>query len=185
MADERPIERALFREAEDGSTVFHPWGPTRGGYRLPDEGARRRAARAASLLVGSTVAIGTWTAHRLHGLFGSSPEAPAPGALMEALALPAAAMACVLVGYWLWVARFVEPFAPSDSRPSREELLREAARQVPPWKLTAIGVVTCGLSGLLVWLEPRAGWLGLAGAAVGVGLVAWSRAVGRAASRSL
>jgi hypothetical protein len=88
------MERAFFREADDGSTVFFPWGLTHRGYQLTDE----------------------------------------------------------------------------------------AAELAEPWKIALIGVVLCGLSAFLTWLQPRAWWLGLLGVALGIGALLWSSLLKRARS---
>jgi len=181
VPEQRPIDRALFREGEDGSTVFFPWGLGHRGYRLPDDAARQRASRAASWLLASVLAIATWTAHALQPLLGGEGGF---GAALEALAAPAAALVLVLVAYAVWVSRFVERCHESDLRMSPEERLREAAEIAEPGKLAVAGAATCGLSGLLVWLEPGAWWLGALGVAVGVGLVWWSMLLRRAAAES-
>jgi hypothetical protein len=180
VSDASAIERAFFREAEDGSTVYFPWGLTRGGYRLPDEATRKKAARASSTLMGGTVAVGTWTASILQPLLQS--ETAGPAEVARALAAPGAALALVIVGYWLWVARFVEPFAPSDLAVSREDRLREAARIASPRRVAGIGFLACGMGALVAWIEPHGWWLGLLGIAVGVGFVYWSHLLARAAS---
>lgn len=64
---------------------------------------------------------------------------------------------------------------------SREERLREAAELAGPRKVALIGIVTCGLSALLIWLQPNAWWLGLLGMAVGVVALFWSSVLKRAA----
>ena len=46
MTRERPSDRGFFREAEDGSPIFYPWGLDHRGYRLPGEEERARALRA-------------------------------------------------------------------------------------------------------------------------------------------
>ena len=74
----------------------------------------------------------------------------------------------------MWVSRFVEGLPESNLRFSREERLREAAKLVEPWKVALIGVVVCGHSALLIWLQPRAWWLGWLGVALGVGALVWS-----------
>jgi hypothetical protein len=178
MPDSQPIDRALFREAEDGTTVFFPWGLTHRGYRLTDDAAKKKATRAGSFLFGSVIAIGTWTAYALQ------PTLESGGAreVLGALAAPGAALLLVIASYFLWASRFVEQFPESDLEVSREERLREAAKLAEPWKLALVGVVTCGLSALLVWLEPKTWWLGLLGAALGVGLVWWSSLLKRAAA---
>jgi hypothetical protein len=175
-----PIERALFREAEDGAIVFFPWGLGHRGYRLPDEAARKKAARAASLLIGSTLAVATWTAHVLQPLV--KPEGGDAAELLRGLVAPVAALVLAIFAYWAWTSRFVEGLRESDLSVSREERLREAAEAVAPWKIAVIGLLLAGMSGLVAWLEPRAWWLGLLGVAMGLGLVLWSVALRRAAT---
>jgi hypothetical protein len=179
VRERQPIDRAFFREAEDGGTVFFPWGLTHRGYRLTDDTARKRASRAASFLVGSAIAIGTWTAYALEAMLES--EAAGVPEVLGALAAPGAALLLVFVSYWLWVSRFVERFPESDLQVTREQRLREAAEIAEPWKVALIGVVTSGLSALLIWLEPRVWWLGLLGVALGIGLLLWSSLLKRAA----
>jgi hypothetical protein len=174
------MDRAFFREAEDGTTVFFPWGLTHRGYRLIGEGARRKASRAASLLIGSTIAIGVWTAHALQPLLES--ETSDPMEAFGALFAPGTALVLVVLSYWAWVSRFVEGFPASDLTVSREERLREAAELASPWKIALIGVIVCGLSALLIWLQPSAWWLGSLGIALGVGALFWSSLLKRAAS---
>lgn len=172
MSDSQPsIERAFLRLDEDGATVFFPWGLTHRGYRLRDEDARRRAVRGASLLVGGTVGIGVWTAHRLQPLLesGSAGVAEVLGTLLA----PAGAFAGLLLGYGLWAWRFVEHCPASPLVVSRDERLREAAAFAKPGQVVAIGLVLCGLCGLLFWLQPQAWWLAVAGLVLGIGLVGW------------
>lgn len=178
MPEGPPIDRAVFREAEDGSTIFFPWGLGHRGYRLRERAERERASRAASLLVGSVLAIAAWTAHALQPLL--PPGEAGAGEILRTLAAPGAALLLVVIAYAVWAGRFVERFPESDLRISREERLREAAELMEPRKLAAIGLVTCVLSGLLVWLEPHAGWLGALGVAIGVGLLWWSSLLRRA-----
>lgn len=180
MAEQPPIERAFFREAEDGTPVFFPWGLPHRGYRLDGQKAKDRALRAVSLLIGSTMAIGTWTAYRLQPLL--APEAQGPSAILAALAVPGVAMLLAILLYWLWASRFVEHFAESDLRVSREERLREAAALAGPGKIALVGVSVCGLSALLLWLEPHAWWLAGLGIALGLGTLGWSQVLRRAAA---
>jgi hypothetical protein len=175
-----PIERAFFREAEDGTTVFFPWGLTHRGYQLTGEGARKKASRAASLLVSSTITIGTWTAYALQPLLES--EVSDLTEILGVLFAPGATLILVVFSYWLWVSRFVERFPASDLIVSREERLREAAELASPRKIALIGVIICGLSAFLIWLQPRAWWLGLLGIALGVGALFWSSLLKRAAA---
>ncbi len=177
-----PLERGFFREAEDGASVFFPWGLTHRGYRLPDLAAKRRATRAVSLLYASATGIGVWTAHALQPLLQDT--APSFERVLEVAALPAAALVSVLACYWLWVTRVVERCPASDLAVSREERLREAARLAPPWKILAVGVVLCALSAVVVWLRPATFWLTGLGAVFGLGIVAWSRVLARAAARA-
>lgn len=173
--------RAFFREAPDGAAIFFPWGLTGRGYRLRDVDGKRQAERAASLLLGSVVALGTWGGHALHEAFRSGD--PSLVGLARALAAPLGAVVLVLLAYGSWVSRFVESCVPSDLRISREERLREAADLAGPAKVIAIGAILAGLSALLVWLEPQAGWLGALGVVMGVGLALWGRVLQRAATR--
>jgi hypothetical protein len=179
MARPAPIERAIFREAADGSTVFFPWGLSHRGYRLPDEAHRAKALRAASLLVGCTLAIGTWTAHRLQPLM--EPEAGAgAGDWLGVLVAPGLLMAAAILGYALRVWHLVEGAQESDLRIPREEQLREAADLVNPRELTLAGVVLAVLSGVVVFLAPHAWWMGALGVAGGVFIVHWSHVLRRA-----
>jgi len=180
VSDQPPIDRAFFREGEGGTTVFFPWGLTHRGYQLSDPGARKQASCAASILVGSTIAIGTWTAYALQPLLKSAESEPTE--IFRALIAPGAALLLVVFSYWLWVSRFVERFPESDLRVSREERLREAAQLTSPRKIAMIGVITCGLSAFLIWLQPHAWWLGLLGIALGIGALYWSLLLKRAAA---
>lgn len=182
MLDQPPIDRAFFREAEDGTTVFFPWGFTHRGYRLTSAGDRKKASRAASILISSTIAIGTWTAYVLQPLLES--ETGDPAQILRALVAPGAALALVIFGYWLWVSRFVERFLESDLKVSREERLREAAELASPRKVALIGVIMCGLSAFLIWLQPHAWWLGLLGILLGAGTLFWSSLLKHAAGDS-
>ena len=182
MPEQRPIDRAFFRESNDGTTVFFPWGLTHRGYRLTSDTAKKKASRAASFLVSSPVAIGVWTAHALMPIVES--EGNGLTEILGVLEAPGIALILVLVSYSLWVSRFVERFPESDLRFSREERLREAAKLVEPWKVALIGVIVCGLSALLIWLQPRAWWLGFLGVALGVGALLWSSLLKRATTDS-
>jgi hypothetical protein len=174
-----PIQRGFFRQGPDGAVVFFPWGLTHRGHRLPDEAARRRASRAASLLMGAVVGVGVWGGHALDEAFRSGDGSLE--ACVRALAAPLVALALAGGAYALWVTRFTERLAPSDLVVSREERLREAAALAQPARVAAIGAILAVLSALLVGLEPRAWWLGALGALLGLGLVAWARALRRAA----
>jgi hypothetical protein len=180
MPEQEPIERAFFREANDGTTVFFPWGLAHRGYQLTDDAAKKKASRSASLLLGSVIGIGTWTAYALQPIFKS--EGAGLTEIFNALAAPGSALLLAFVLYSLWISRFVEQFPDSDLRVSREERLREASEVVEPWKVALIGVVLCGLSALLIWLQPRAWWLGLLGVALGLGALLWSSLLKRAAA---
>jgi len=180
VPDPPPIERAFFRKAEDGTTVFFPWGLTHRGYRLTDPAGRKKASRAASLLISSTLAIGTWTAYALQPLL--EPEVRPPAEVLRSLAAPGVALVLVLIAYGLWASRFVERLPESDLQLSREERLREAAALVSPRKVALVGVVTGGLSALLIWLQPQAWWLGGLGIALGAGVLCWSVVLARAAA---
>ena len=182
MPEQRPIDRAFFRESKEGTTVFFPWGLTRRGYNLTSETAKKRASRAASFLVSSPVAIGVWTAYALTHIVES--EGNGLTEILGVLVAPGADLTLVLASYSLWVSRFVERFPESDLKFSREERLREAATLVEPWKLALIGVIVCGLSTFLIWLQPRAWWLGVLGVALGVGTLGWSSLLKRAAADS-
>lgn len=177
------MERAFFREAEDGTTVFFPWGLTHRGYRLSGEDARKKASRAASLLIGSTMAIGTWIAYALQPLLES--EATGAAEVLRGLVAPAASLGLVLFSYWLWVWRFVESCPESSLQDSREERLREAAEHAGPGKAALVGVVVVALSALVVWLQPHTWWVGLLGIALGIGVVVWSFVLKRAADGSV
>lgn len=181
MPDPNPIDRAFFREADDGATVFFPWGLTHRGYRLDGERMRARASRGASWLIGATVAVASWAAAALEPAL--EPESAGPAEALHALALPTAALATVILLYALWAWRFVEGLAESDLQISREERLREAARAVEPWKLALIGGVTCGLGLAVAYLQPHTAWLGLLAVALGIGMVFWSVALRRAGER--
>jgi hypothetical protein len=178
MPEQQPIERAFFREAEDGTTVFFPWGLTHRGYRLTDDAAKTKASRAASWLIGSVIGIGTWTAWALQPTLES--EGAGLTEILDALVAPGAALLLAFVAYSLWISRFVEQFPDSDLKVSREERLREASEVVEPWKVALVGVVLCGLSVLMIWLEPRAWWLALLGVALGLGALRWSSLLKRA-----
>jgi hypothetical protein len=180
VPQERPIERAFFREAEDGATIFFPWGLNHRGYRLTDDAAKTRAARAASFLISATIAIGVWTARALQPILES--EGNGLAEVLDAIALPGAAFLLALVAYTLWISRFVERFPESDFRVSREERLREAAELVEPWKIALVGAVLCGLSALFVWLQPHTWWFGMLGVALGIGVLLWSAVLRRAAA---
>ena len=180
VSGQPPIERGFFREGEDGATVFFPWGLAHRGYRLTGDAARRSASRAVSLLVASVIAVGTWAAYALQAVIES--EATSPADALRALAAPGAGLLLVLFCYAVWVWRFVERFPESDLTFSREERLREAAAQVEPRTVALIGLSVSAMSMLLVWLQPRVWWLGLLGVALGVGTVAWSAALRRAAA---
>lgn len=182
MPDPAPIDRAFFREAEDGSVVFFPWGLPHRGYVLRDERDRRRASRAASALVGATIAIGSWTAHRLESLLESA--AGETTRILERLGLPGALLLLAIALYWQWAARFVEPLPESGLQLSREDRLREAAELVRPRRLTLIGVAIVALGVCSLWIDPRMGWLAGLAIALGAGLLAWSRVLARALARS-
>jgi len=182
VPDPSPIERAFFREADDGTTVFFPWGLTRRGYRLDGAHARAQAARAASWLIGATVAIASWAATALQPAL--EPGSAGPAEALSALARPTAALAAAILLYALWAWRFVEGLAESDLQVSREERLREAAHAVAPWKLTLIGVVTGGLGVTLIFVQPHTSWAGLLAVALGIGLVFWSAVLRRAGQRA-
>lgn len=172
MEEPKPIERALFRETEDGRTVYFPWGLTGRGFRLTEERTKKSALRAASLLLGSVLAIAAWTAQVLQPLTG--PEAEPFSSVAPSLAGPLAALFVVLIGYYLWTSRLVESLPETSFQVSRDERLREAAKLVRPWKITAIGLITIVMSGLVIWLDAGVLWLGLAGLFVGIGLIWWS-----------
>jgi hypothetical protein len=178
MPEQRPIDRAFFRESDDCTTVFFPWGLTHRGYQLTGDTEKKKASRAASFLVSSPMAIGVWTAHALMPIVES--EGNGATEILRALAAPGSALILALVSYSLWVSRFVGRFPESNLRFSREERLREAAKLVEPWKVALIGVVVCCLSAFLIWLEPRAWWLGFLGVALGAGALLWSSLLKRA-----
>jgi hypothetical protein len=179
MAKPPPIERAIFREGPDGSTVYFPWGLSRRGYRLPDEALRTKAVRATSLLMGCTMAIGTWTAYRLQPLV--EPDAAAgPGDWLGVLVVPALMMAAVVLGYALRVWQLVEGAQESDLQVSREEQLREAADLVNPRELTLAGAVLAVMSGAVVFIAPQAWWMAALGVAIGLSTVYWSHVLRRA-----
>jgi 4-hydroxybenzoate polyprenyltransferase len=85
----------------------------------------------------------------------------------------------------LWISRFVEQFLDSDLKVSREERLREASDAIEPRKVALIGVIICGLSTLLIWIQPQTWWLGLLGLALGMGALFWSSLLKRAGSDPL
>lgn len=179
VAEQAPIERAFFREAEDGTIVFFPWGLAHRGYRVPDEAARKRASRAASLLISSTLGIGTWIAYAIQPLLEGG--ASTPIAVVRVVAAPGAALLLVVLSYGSWASRFVERLTESDLVVSREARLREAAELAKPREVALVGVAVCGLSALLVWLQAPARWLGLLGVALGLGVLFWSFVLKRAA----
>jgi hypothetical protein len=183
MEKQEPIERAFFREADDGTTVFFPWGLAHRGYRMTDEGAKEKASRAASFLIGSVIGIGTWTAYELQPIFES--EGVGLAETFNALAAPGTVLLLALVSYALWISRFVEQFLDSDLKVSREERLREASDAIEPRKIALIGVIICGLSSLLIWIQPHTWWLGLLGLALGMGALFWSSLLKRAGSDPL
>jgi hypothetical protein len=153
---------------------------THRGYQLTDPCARNKASRAASILLSSTIAIGTWIAYALQPVLES--EASGLTEILRALVAPGAILILVICWYWLWVSRFVERLPESDLKVSREERLREAGELTSPGKVAWIGVIGCGLSALLIWLQPNAWWLGLLGIALGVSAVYWSLLLKRAAA---
>ena len=183
MEEREPIERAFFREAEDGTTVFFPWGLAHRGYRLTGERARQKALRAASLFLGCVIGVGTWIAYALQPLLAAEDAGLAE--VLGSLKAPVAVLLLALAAYALWVSRFVEKFPDSDLRVSREERLRAASDAIEPWKLALFGVATCGMSALLVWIQPRSWWLGLLGMALGIGALFWSSLLKRAKSGPL
>jgi len=183
MEEREPIERAFFREADDGTTVFFPWGLAHRGYRLTDEGAKAKASRAASWLLGSVIGVGTWIAYALQPILDS--EEAGLAEVLDALAAPGTVLLLALVAYALWISRFVEQFPDSDLRVSREERLREASDAVAPRKLALIGIATCGMSALLIWIQPRTWWIGVLGLALGIGALFWSSLLKRAGSDPL
>lgn len=176
------IERGFFRKADDGGIVFFPWGLTQRGYRLPGEAARRKAARAASLLIGSVLVAATWGGRALHEVLEREPSSLEGAA--GALAAPLGVIAFALLAYWLWVSRFVEGFPASDLRVSREERLQQAAELAPWWNVVLVGGLLAALSALLMVLEPRLRWLGALGIALGLGLAMWGRVLHRYSSRN-
>jgi len=180
MPEQRPIDRAFFRESNDGTTVFFPWGLPHRGYRLTSDTAKKKATRAASFLLSAPIAIGVWTAYALRPIVES--EGSGLSEILGVLVAPGTALILVIASYSLWASRFVESFPESDLKISREERLREAAKLTEPWKIALIGVLVCGLSALLIWLQPRAWWLGLLGLALGVGALVWSSLLKRAAA---
>lgn len=180
MEEREPIERAFFREADDGTTIFFPWGLAHRGYRLTGEGAKAKASRAASWLLGSVIGVGTWIAYALQPILDL--EEAGLTDVLSSLAAPLTVLLLALVAYALWVSRFVEQFPDSDLRFSREERLREASDAVEPRKVALIGIATCGMSALLIWIQPRSWWLGLLGVALGIGALYWSSLLKRAGS---
>lgn len=180
-----PFERAFFREDDEGTTVFFPWGLARRGYELRDEATKRRASRAASGLIASAVAVGTWIAYRLQPLLESEASG---GEVLQALLAPVLVLAAALLGYWSWVSRLVERLPESGLVISREERFHDAAEQAAPWKVALAGLVLFAGSLLVLWLQPSAWWLALLGAALGAGLVYFAlvlrRAVVASGSRS-
>lgn len=130
MDERESIERAFFRKAEDGSTVFFPWGLAHRGYRLTDERAKEKASRAASLLLGSVIGVGTWIAYELQPILDS--EEAGFAEILAGLTAPVTVLLLALVAYALWASHFVEPFLDSDLRISREERLRGASDAIDP-----------------------------------------------------
>jgi hypothetical protein len=179
VAEERPIDRAFFRETDNGATVFFPWGLAHRGYQLTDESAKKKASRAASLLISSVMAIGVWTAYALQPTVESETSF---SEILRVLVMPGAALLLVIAWYYLWASHFVEGFPESDLQVSREARLREAAELAQPWKIALIGVVLSCLSALIIWIQPSAWWLGLLGVAVGIGLLFWSSLLRSAAA---
>lgn len=178
-----PLERGFFRETADGVTVFFPWGTAHRGYVLPDAAAARRARRAVSLLFTAVVASAAWLAQGLQPL--ARHGAPALGDVARVSAWPLAALGVAVAAYALWAARLAERFPESDLRVSREERLREAAAHAEPWKLAVCGAVLAAASLAVAALDPRAGWLGVLGAAMGGVLVLgawWMRRIAASAS---
>jgi hypothetical protein len=157
---------------DDGTTLFFPWGLTHRGYRLTSIAARKKASRAASFLVSSSIAIEVWIAHALEPILET--DAAGLAEVFEALAVPGATLIFVFASYSFWASRFVENFPESDLKVSRDERLREAAELLNPRKLALIGVLVTCLSLLLIWLQPRAWWLGILGVVLGAGLLRWS-----------
>jgi hypothetical protein len=182
VPDRRPIDRAFFRTADDGTTVFFPWGLTHRGYRLPDDAAKRMASRAASMLMAAVMASGIWAAEVLEPVARS--EGTGLDEILGRLVWPGAALLLAILSYAWWTSRFVEHFPESDLQVSREERMREAARLAEPRKVAVVGVVLCVLSAALVWLQPTAWWLGLLGVASGLLVLKWSSLLGRAAEGS-
>jgi hypothetical protein len=182
MPEQQPMDRAFFRETDDGSTIFFPWGLAHRGYQLTGDAAKKTASRAASFLIGSVIGIGTWVAYALQPILES--EEAGLTETLNALATPGAALLFAFASYSLWISRFVEKFPDSDLKISRDDRLREAAELVEPWKIALIGVFLCGLSALLIWLQPRAWWLGLLGVALGIGALLWSSLLKRIGSDS-
>jgi len=177
------IERAFFREAEDGTTVFFPWGLAHRGYRLTGEGAKEKASRAASLLLGCVIGVGTWIAYELQPILDS--EEAGFAEVLNSLTAPVIVLFLALVAYALWVSRFVERFPDSDLRVSREERLRDASDAIEPRKVALFGSATCGMSALVIWIQPRSWWLGLIGVVMGIGALFWSSLLKRAKSDPL
>jgi heme O synthase-like polyprenyltransferase len=176
-----PVDRGFFRECDDGTTVFFPWGLTHRGYRLTSVAAKKRASRAVSFLVSSSIAIGVWIAHALEPALES--DATGFPEVVSALVAPGAALFLAFASYFIWVSRFVERFPASDLKVTREERLREAAELVEPWKVALFGVIVSALSVFAIWLQPRAWWLGLLGVALGAGALLWSILLKRARVR--
>jgi len=182
VSQEPPIERAFFREDETGSTVFYPWGLAHRGYRLPDGDAKAKASRAASLLMASTIGVGTWIAYALQPFL--EPDAGGFDEVLASLVAPAIVLALALLGYALWASRFTERMAESSLQVSREDRLREAAELAEPWKLASIGIALCAISAFLIGVQPHVWWAGLLGVALGLGLLAWSAVLRRAGRRA-
>jgi len=183
VEEREPIERAFFREAEDGTTVFFPWGLAHRGYRLTDARAKEKASRAASSLLGCVIGVGTWIAYELQPILESEDTGLAE--IFNGLTTPVTVLLLALAAYALWASRFVEPFPDSDLRVSREERLRGAADAIEPRKIALFGSATCGMSALLIWIQPQSGWLGLLGVAVGIGALCWSSQLKRVKSDPL
>jgi hypothetical protein len=179
VPDRRPIDRAFFRTADDGTTVFFPWGLTHRGYRLPDDAAKRRASRAASMLLAAVMASAIWAGEMLKPIARSDGTGLAD--IAGGLVWPGAALLLAVLSYAWWASRFVEHFPESDLQVSREERMREAARLADLRKITVVGVVLCVLSAVLVWLQPTTWWLGLLGMALGLLALEWASLLRRAA----
>lgn len=176
------IDRGFFRQVENGSTVFFPWGLSHRGYVLPDSESEVRARRVVSCFLASVVGIGVWAGHVLAERFeDASPTLPE---LSAALALPGGLLLMTVAVYAAWAMRFVERCAPSDLQLPRETRLREAAELAEPRKLGWAGLALVLLGAVLWWFKPNTGWVSLLAIAIGIAAVVGSVHLDRIAKAS-